>query len=327
MRAIVVERFGGPEVLTVGEAEAPRPGPGEVAIDVAYAGVNYAEAMARRGRLRYHPAPPFTPGLEVSGTVRALGEGVERLRVGERVAALTTRGGYAEVAVAPAAVTFALADDADLLAAAAFPVIVPTAWALVHEAARLRAGERVLMHAAAGGVGSVVGQVARAAGAGLVLGVASTPEKAAWARPFGYDDVLLGAEWEERARAATGGRGLDVVLDSVGGETRARGFELLAPLGRIVLFGNATDEPEVGIGGDVLRAQAKGVIGYSIAALSAADPPRARAIAEDALAAVRRGELEVPITEVLPLERAPHAHELLESRRSTGKLVLEVAPR
>jgi NADPH:quinone reductase len=325
MRAVLVEEHGGPDVLAVRDVEAPEPGPGQVAIDVAYAGVNYAEVMGRRGTLPLYQ-PPFVPGLEVSGTVRAFGAGVEGLRVGQRVAALTTRGGYAEVALAPAAVTFPLDDDADLVAAAAFAVIVPTAWALVHEVARLRAGESVLVHAAAGGVGTVAAQVARAAGVGPILGVASTPTKAGYARGFGYDEVFVGDAWVEAARAATGGRGLDAILDSIGGETRARGFDLLAPLGRLVLFGNATDEPEPGIADNVLRAQVKGVLGFSIAVLAATDPERARAIGEVALAAVARGEVRVDVTEVIPLDDAPKAHQLLEGRGSTGKLVLAVAP-
>jgi NADPH:quinone reductase len=322
MKATVVEGYGGPDVLRLREVPVPDPGPGQVAIDVAYAGVNYAEVMARRGVLAPF-RPPFVPGLEVSGRVRALGDGVDGLRVGDAVSALTTRGGYAEVALAPAAVTYPLRDG-DLMTGAALPTIVPTAWALVHEVARLRAGETVLVQAAAGGVGTIAGQVARRAGAGAVLGVAGTPAKAAYARGFGYDEVFAGSDWPERARAATGGRGLDVILDSIGGGTRAHGFDLLAPLGRLVFFGNACDEPEVGFPGDLLRGQVKATLGWSITALAARDPARARAIAQSALGAFGAGELRVDVTAVLPLAEAPRAHELLEGRRTTGKLVLHV---
>jgi len=328
MKAALVTEYGGPDALRMADVPVPEPGPGQVAIDVAYAGVNYAEVMARRGALPAF-APPFVPGLEVSGTVRALGEGVEGLRVGQAVGALTTRGGYAEVALAPAAVTYPLGADgeADLVVGAALPTIVPTAWALVHDVARVRAGEDVLVHAAAGGVGTVVGQIARRAGAGRVLGVVGTAAKAAFAERFGYDEVLVGERWDEQARAATRGRGLDVVLDSIGGTVRERSFELLAPLGRIVFYGNACDEPEVGFPGSRLRAEVKSTLGFSITALAAAAPERARALAERALAAVARGQLEVPITDVLPLEQAQQAHRLLEGRMTTGKLVLEIAPR
>jgi len=314
MRATVVDRYGGPEVLELRDVPEPRPGPGQVAIDVAYAGVNYAEAMARRGALAPFQ-PPFVPGLEVSGHVRELGDGVDGAVAGEPVCALTTRGGYAEVALAPAALVYPAGPD--LAAAAAMPTIVPTAWALIHELARLRPGENVLVHAAAGGVGTVVAQVARAAGAGLVLGVSSTQEKADYARAFGYDDVFVGDEW----RGAISDLRIDVILDSIGGATREDGFEALAPLGRIVFYGNATDEPEVGFAGSRLRAEVKSTLGWSITALAARDPARVRAIAADAFAA----GLRVDVTGVFPLAEAACAHELLESRRSYGKLVLEVA--
>jgi NADPH2:quinone reductase len=325
MRAALVTEYGGPVVLRITDVDLPEPGPGEVAIDVAYAGVNYAEVMARRGSLPPF-RPPFVPGLEVAGRVRALGAGVDGLQVGQPVAALTTRGGYAEVAVAPAAVTYTLSGDgeADLRAGAALPTIVPTAWALVHEVARLRQGDDVLIQAAAGGVGTVAAQIARHAGARRVLGVAGTEAKAEYALRFGYDKVFVGPDWPERARAATNGRGFDVILESIGGEVRAQSFELLATLGRLVIFGNATDEPEVGIADRTLRATVKSILGFSITALAIAEPPRARAIAEAALAAVARGEIVVEITEVFSLDEVGRAHELLEGRRSTGKLVLEV---
>lgn len=310
MRAVVVDRHGGPEVLRVREVDEPAPGPGQVSIDVAFAGVNFAEVMGRRGTLPIARAP-FVPGLEVSGTVRAVGAGVDGLRVGEPVAALTTQGGYAEVAVAPAAVTFAL-DGADLRSAAAFPVVVPTAWALIHEVARVRAGETVLVHAAAGGVGIAAGQIARAAGA-RPLGVVSTPEKAAYAQRFGYDDVFVGLDDVPGS--------LNVVLDSVGGETRARSLDLLAPLGRLAIYGNACGEPEEPVAGARLRREAKGVLGFSIATLAAVAPERANALGRAAL----RAGVEIDVTAVLPLAEAARAHEQLESRRSTGKLLLAVA--
>jgi len=323
MRAVFVERFGDPDVLELRETAAPVPGEREVAIDVAYAGVNYAEVMGRRGSMRYYQ-PPFVPGLEVSGTVRALGPGVEGLEVGQPVAALTTDGGYAEVAIAPASRTFALPAGLDLRAGAAFPVLGPTGWALVHEAARLRAGETVLVHAAAGGVGTVLGPIAKAAGAAQLLGVVSTPEKAAYASRFGYDAVFVGDGWEEAARAATGGRGVDVVFDSIGGRTRELSLELLAPMGRLVLYGNATDEPETGVSELVLRRDLRSVVGFSIVALANLDPARFRAVGEAALAGYARGELRIDVTEVVPLAQAPRAHALLEGRKSTGKLLLAV---
>jgi NADPH2:quinone reductase len=328
MKATLVSEYGDRRVLRVCDIDAPQPGPGQVSIDVAYAGVNYAEVMARRGEL---PAlrPPFVPGLEVAGTVRAVGPGVTELRAGDPVCALTTRGGYAEVAIADARLAYPLPDasDAELRLGAALPTIVPTAWALVHDVGRLAVGESILIHAAAGGVGTVAGQVARNAGARIVLGVASTAAKARYARAFGYDEVITAADWDARARDATSGRGPDVILDSIGGDVRRRGFDLLAPLGRLVMFGNAGGEPEEAFSGAALRTHVKAMLGWSITGLAAVAPERVAAIAWAALYAVAHGEVRVDITAVMPLDRAARAHRLLEDRRSTGKLLLAVGAR
>lgn len=325
MRSIVVQRFGGPDVLALAEREAPSPGPGQVAIDVAYAGVNFAEIGARKGA---NPAlePPFVPGMEVSGTVRELGEGVAGFAVGDPVCAMTGVGGYAEVAVAAVDRSFHLpdADDATLRRGASFPTVVPTAWGLVKHAGRLAAGEDVLIAAAAGGVGTVAAQIARLLGAGRVVGVTSSAEKASYAKQFGYDEVLLESEWS--ADPATSlGEGVDVVLDSVGGEFRAAALTALRPFGRLVVFGNASgadeaDSAPVGI----LRAECKAAVGFSISGFNRVAPERARASAEEALAKLLDGELRVDVTEVLPLREAPSAHERMEGRRTTGKLLLAV---
>ena len=326
VKAALVAEYGGPDVLKLKEAPTPDPGRGQVSIDVAYAGVNYAEVMARRGDLASF-VPPFIPGLEVSGFIRACGDGVRGLSVGQPVSALTSRGGYAEVAVAPASVTYPLVggSDADLVAGAAFPTIVPTAWALIREVARVHRGESVLVHAAAGGVGTLAGQIARLVGAGAVLGVTSTPQKAEYARNFGFDEVFTGRDWIGQVRQATGGRGVDVALESIGGLVREQTFALLAPLGRLVVFGNASGSTEAGVSGSVLRAEVKATLGWSITALAAANPQRVRQIAVEAVEAVTRGDLRVDVTEIVSLAEASDAHSLLESRTSVGKLLLEVA--
>jgi NADPH2:quinone reductase len=326
MRAGVVERSGPPDAISLAEQPVPEPGPRQVSIDVAYAGVNYAEVMARRGSLPLF-VPPFVPGLEVSGTVRALGADVDGVQVGDAVCALTTRGGYAEVAVAPAAMTYLLAGSTDshLKSGAAMPTIVPTAHALVHEVARLRAGEAVLVHAAAGGVGTLLGQIVRRTGAGAIFGVVSTPEKAQFAKAFGYDEVFAGPDWATTAQERTANRGFDVIFDSIGGTVRTQSFDLLAPLGRLVAYGNASDDPEIGFTAAAMRSKLKGMLGFSITALAVLDPARARAIAQIALQEVVSGNIRVPITGVYPLDQAALAHELLEGRHSTGKLVLSVA--
>jgi NADPH2:quinone reductase len=222
MRAVEFVEYGGPEVLKVVEADAPEPGPGQVSVDVAYAGVNFADLKARSEGYRV-PALPFRPGVEVSGRVRAVGAGVAGLAVGQEVAALTQDGAYADVVVADAATTFPLPSGVGLRTGATLPAVLPTAYALVHTVGRLQPGETVLVQGAAGGVGTAVGQLAKAAGAAAVYGVVSGAAKAAHARRYGYDDVFVG-DFEEQVRAATHGRGVDLALDPVGGTTLRRAW-------------------------------------------------------------------------------------------------------
>ncbi len=323
MRAIYVTAAGGPDVLDERDAPAPAPGPGEVAVRVAYAGVNYAEVMGRRGD--YQPAPlPFIPGFEVSGHVAALGAGVTGFAVGQRVAAMTIIGGYAEVAVAPAAMVVPVPDGVDLRTAAAFPTIAPTAYALLHEVARVRPGEAVLVHAAAGGVGTVLGQMARALGAGRVIGTVGSADKVAYAARFGYDLVLPRDGFVEGVRAATGGRGVDAAFDSVGGQVLARSFEALAPMGRVVVFGNATNAPAAPLDAYALWFGNRSLLTYSIGHLSATDPAAVARQARAAMAMVADGRVRLDVTDVLPLADAREAHRRLEGRATVGKLLLAV---
>ncbi|MGP9019428.1 quinone oxidoreductase family protein [Streptomyces sp. BR1] len=323
MRAIQVSELGGPEVLRLVEAEAPAPGPGEVAIDVAYAGVNFAEVKARSDGYRV-TSLPFVPGLEVSGRVRALGAGVEGLAVGQEVAAMAEGGGYADVAVVAAATVFPVPEGVDLRTAATLPTVLPTAHALIHEVGRLRAGETVLVQGAAGGVGTVVGQLAKLAGAGAVYGVVSSEAKAAYAREHGYDDAFLTSTFAEDVRRATGGRGVDLVLDPVGGETLRRGLDALALFGRLVSYGNAGGEPAWQVGQPELYPRALSISGFSILTLAQGAPDALREIAGRAFALAADGRVKLPVTAEFPLEEAAEAHRLMEGRTSTGKLLLRV---
>lgn len=164
MRAVEFQEYGGPEVLRLVQVGAPEPGPGQVSIDAAWAGVNFADIKARAEGYRV-ASLPYRPGLEVSGRVRAVGEGVEGLTIGQEATALVDGGGYAEVVLAEAAAVFPLPGGLDLRTAATLPTVLPTAYGLIHEVGRLQAGESVLVHSAAGGIGTVAGQLARAAGA------------------------------------------------------------------------------------------------------------------------------------------------------------------
>lgn len=326
MKAIVFPKTGGPEVLEMREMPEPQPGAGEVAIRVLFAGVNYVEVMVRRGDSEAGKLP-LIHGFEVSGYVHAIGEGVEGLHVGQPVAAMTVIGGYAEVAIARAAMTFPLDDlDGEVApeTAAAFPTIVPTAYAMLTEVARLRKGESVLIHAAAGGVGTVAAQIARHLGAGMILGTVSSREKGDYAKPFGYDATLLRDGFREATLEATRGRGVDVVLESIGGSVVEESLKTLAPLGKVVIFGNASNSETVRPSTLDLCFENKSVMGFSIGHLSFSAPERLATISRQALNLVAAGMVKIDITEVLPLERAAEAHRRLEGRATTGKLVLRV---
>ena len=327
MKAVVIPQFGAADVLEVREMPVPEPGPGEVAIDVAYAGVNYAEVLYRKG-IADVPLP-FIPGIEVSGTIRALGAGVNGLQVGQPVAALTIvkSGGYAEVVVTTAALTFPLDElpgSVGLVTAAAFPSNTTTAYSILSELARIEAGQTVLIHAAAGGVGSALGQVARTLGADNVIGTVGSAEKIDYARSLGYTHVLLRQNFAEQVHNVTAGKGVDIVVDPVGGSARTESLELLRPFGRLVAMGNASNAEDVAISSNHLWLTNKAVLGFNLAAYSAAFPESVNRAGRGALDLVAHGNVRVEVTDVLRLEEASEAHRRIEQGATVGKLVLRV---
>ncbi|MEU4314257.1 zinc-binding dehydrogenase [Nocardia sp. NPDC024068] len=317
MKAVVIPEFGAAEVLRTQTIARPQPGPGQVAIDVAYAGANFAEILYRQGVVEI--ALPFVPGIEVAGRIRALGAGVEGLSVGDPVAALTIvdSGGYAEVVVTAAELVVPF-DESRLhpAVAAAVPSNSTTAFLVLDRVARIEPGESVLVHAAAGGVGSQFGRVARLLGAGRVVGTVGSPAKIATAGKFGYDEVIL------REQLADAGE-FDIVVDMVGGATRRASLDRLAPMGRMVVMGNASGGADVGLSANELWFTNKTVSGFNLAAFAAAHPAETGAALRRAVAAVTAGDLGVQIA-TLPLDRAAEAHRRIESGTTTGKLVLEV---
>ena len=244
MRAVVVRQYGGPEVLRLAEVPEPEPGQGEVTIGVRFAGVNFTDVRNRIGDGL--GVVPFVPGVEVAGTVRHVGDGVSGLSPGQPVAALTRGHGYAEVVSAAADLTVPLPQNlAGRPQAGGMLVTVPLALMLLRRVARVLPEETVLLHGAAGGVGTVTGQLARHWGLRPLLGTASSAAKAEFARGYGYSHVFGYTDFAEGVLAATAGRGVDVVLDPVGGQVRARSFELLTPFGRLVTYSNISREPEL----------------------------------------------------------------------------------
>ncbi len=323
MRAVVVAEYGGPEVLTLADLPEPGPGPGEVTITVRFAGVNFTDVRNRIGDGL--GVAPFVPGVEVAGTVRRVGDGVSGLSPGQPVASLTRGHGYAEVVRAAADLTVPLPENlAGRPESGGMLVTVPLALMLLRQVARVLPEETVLLHGAAGGVGTVTGQLARHWGLRPLLGTTSSAAKAEFARGYGYSHVFEYADFTEGVLAATGSRGVDVVLDPVGGQVRARSFELLAPFGRLVNYSNISRDPEVVPAAAWMRARCIGYLGFSGGQLPLRDPGLVRPSLLEAAGLISSGAIEVPVTEVFPLEQAAQAHRVFERRAAVGKFILTV---
>jgi NADPH2:quinone reductase len=308
-------------MLRVADVPEPQPGPGEVSVTVRYAGVNYTDVRNRRGDGLGRP--PFIPGVEVAGTVRALGAGVTSLRPGQPVAASTGGHGYAEVATASEARTIPITEDlAGRPESAAMLITVPLVLMLLRRVARVGPEETVLLHSAAGGVGTVAGQLALRAGLRPLLGTAGGAGKAEYALRYGFGAVFGYDDFDTRVLAATGGRGVDVVLDPVGGDIRARSFPLVAAFGRLVSYSNISAEPEVVPDAEWMRARCVGYLGFSGGQLSARAPGLQRAAMEQAVELVASGAIDLGVSAVFPLKEAADAHRVFEARAARGKLVL-----
>ncbi len=328
MRAIVVDRPGGLEALELREVAEPAPGPGEVLIDVAFCGCNWADTQRRSGAYPHPVDYPAIIGREVSGTIAALGAGVDGLEagpleVGQRVAAIPSTGGYAERCIAQADLVTALPDAVSLETGAAFQVQTLTAYHMLHTIHRSEPGDWVLVHAAGGGVGLQVIQLALRAGA-RVLGTVGTPGKEIKALDLGASAVVnLGAaDFVTAARDLTEGVGVDLAIDSLGAATLDRTFEAVRPLGHIVNIGEAEGQPYPNIRERLLpRSQTftRFHLGHVM------DRPdlwrQGTAFVLDALA---EGWLEVPIVERFPLAEARAMQAALEGRGVAGKLLLSV---
>jgi NADPH2:quinone reductase len=323
MRALVMtEPSPGSDRTAVQELPDPSPGPGQVVVEVAHAGINFLDVMARRGDPGYATGWPYTPGLEVAGRVHAVGPDVVGLAPGQRVAAFTRGGGFAELALADAALVVPLPDSVPTEHAAAAPLMLTSALLLVTEVTRAGDGDVVLMHSAAGGIGSAVAQLV----GGLRIGTVGRPSKVPAALAAGWDVVLpRDADTPGRVRAAAG-RGVDVVLDPLGTSALELDLAVAAPGARIALFGNpgggAPDPlPPLGrlIGGNVALA------GFSISRLTATAPDRVAGALRRVLELLAEGRLAPAVTLIDRLEGVPAVHDRMAAGDGVGKSVVAVA--
>jgi NADPH2:quinone reductase len=320
MNAVRVERHGGPEVLRLQELPSPVPGPGEVLVNVEAAGVNFIDVYHRTG---LYPNPlPFTPGLEGAGTVAALGDGASGLRVGDRVAWTNRLGSYAERVVAPAELLVPVPPGVETRPAAAVMLQGMTAHYLTESTFPLEEGDTCLVHAAAGGVGLLLVQMAKRRGA-RVLGTVSTEEKAHLAREAGADEVILYTrqDFEVEVKRMTGGKGVSVVYDSVGQATFDKSLSCLRPRGMLVLFGQSSGTVPP-FNPSLLAAKGSLFLTRPVLFHYVADRDSLLRRAQAVLGAVASGELKVRIDHTFALADAAEAHRALEGRETTGKLLL-----
>jgi NADPH2:quinone reductase len=315
MRAVQITEFGGPEVLKLVELPSPVPQGHEQLVEVSSAGVNYADTHQAENSYLSPATLPLVPGSEVVG----------RLADGTRVAAMAMSGGYAEQAVVLPQLTFPLPDEVSDGQALSLLVQGLTAWHLLRTCTHLQPGESVVVHAAAGGVGTLAIQLAKEWGAGNVIAVASSEEKLALAKGFGADSlVLAGSETlKEDLQAANGGKKVDIVLEMVGGTTFDASLAALAPFGRLAAFGMASRKLPAPVNPGDLMARSRAVIGFWLAHCfnrrELVQPQMA-----ELLLMVQNGTLEPLVGATYPLGDARAAHEALRSRGSVGKLVLDV---
>ena len=312
MKAIQIEEFGGPEVLKVAEVPDPEPDDGQVVVNVARAGMNFADTHAIRNDYLAEQTLPLIPGAEISGTTPD----------GRRVAGMVGNGGYAQKVAVPEAWLVPLPDEVSDDQAAALLLQGLTAHALLHYCAHVEEGETVVIEAAGGGTGTLAVQLAKRAGA-RVIGLASSEEKRALAERIGADATAdsRADDLKEAILEANGGNRVDVVLHMSGtgfdGELHA-----LSPLGRIVAFGNASRHPNQ-VATNYLLQTSKSVIGFWLVPLIAGKRDLIRSMTADLLGAVASGELEVVIGGVYPLSEAARAHTEMQERRTSGKLLLD----
>ncbi len=322
MKAAYIEQTGGPEVLRFGDRPIPEPAKGEVLVKLAASGVNFTDLNARSG-INKVPLPAIL-GSEGAGTVERAGEGVTAFQPGDRVAYCMVRGSYAEYAAVPAKMLVRIPEGVDFPSAAAAMLQGMTAHYLTHSTFPIQKGHTALVHAAAGGTGRLLVQIAAMLGA-RVIGTVGTPAKAALAREAGASDAILydQQDWVAEVKRLTGGAGVDVVYDSVGQATYLKGFECLKPRGMMVHFGVSSGPIEPF---DTRTLTAKGSLFLTRPTLNShiSNPDELAWRSADIFRWIAEGKLQLRIDREYPLAEAAQSHRDMEARKTTGKLLLRV---
>jgi NADPH2:quinone reductase len=322
MKIIRFHEYGGPDVLKLEETELPRRRANEVLLKTEVIGVNYTDIAHRRQTTREEVPLPYTPGVEVVGTVIEAAEGVTHLPVGTRVIALVPYGGYAEYLALPPTLVLPVPAGMDTLQAVALPLQGLTAYHILDTFGRLQPGERVLIQAAAGGVGTLAVQLAKVLGAGQIIATASTQEKLDFARSLGADVGIdyTQQDWAQQVLEVTEGKGVDLILDMRGGAMFSENFTCLAPLGRIVTFGAASGQRAF-IDPEKLTARCHTVTGFYSGYIGTR-PDLIGPVLKKLFHYTLTGQIKPQVKHHFPLEEAAEANRQMENRQTTGKIVL-----
>ena len=322
MKAVLCKELGPPEKLVVEDVPSPKPGKGQVVVSVKAAGVNFPDTLIIQGKYQFKPEPPFSPGGEVAGVVKQLGEGVSGIRIGDRVIGASTFGGFAEEIAVDADRIIPMPDGMDFVPASAFMLTYGTSYHALNDRAQLRPGETLLVLGASGGVGLAAIQLGKGMGA-KVIAAASSDEKLRVCKDSGADELINYASDDLRARvkAITGGRGVDVVYDPVGGPYSEPALREMAWNGRFLVVGFAAGEiPKVALNLPLLKGCS--IVGVFWGAFTRNEPERNRRNNEELLRLYVAGKVKPHIHATYPLERAAEGLNEVVYKRVSGKVVL-----
>lgn len=323
MRAAIVTKFGGPEVLELTEIQIPTPNSQQVLIRVHAASVNFADINARKGMYHLGKKPPYIPGIDCAGVVAAVGANVTNIDVNKKVVAFPATGSYAEFTLAEENLVFPIPEALPYDLAASFPIVGGTSYHMLKEVAGLKQNETALIHAAGGGVGSTALNIAKYLRASMVIGATHSSWKETHIKKMGADAVvnLNSADLVDNINSLTGSKGVDVILNPIGGRTIEKDLQCLAPFGRLVLFGNlaaANYSPTI----SSLFTLNQSILGFSFGHYRRYRPKDIQDTMDSVINLVTAGKIEMQIAKRIPLENVQQAHRLLENQEVLGKLIL-----
>ncbi len=321
MKAIQFFEYGNSDVLRLEDISLPEPKSEEVLIKIHACGVNFADTLVRKNQYIFTPSLPFIPGFEVAGTIEKLGTEVTGFSIGQRVVAFISNGGYAEYATAPQNLTAILPEEIEFVSGAAIQIHGLTAFHMLKTVAQLKPGQSVLVNAAAGGVGSIAVQLAKIFGASQIVATAGSPEKLEFAQSLGANTLVNYREpdWHEQVLRATDGKGVDVILEAVGGEIFLKSLECLANFGKLIVYGSSSGSSV--FDPTILLTKNKTVIGFGLYGFL--ENTLYTESLNTLFEYIKQGKLNVQISSRFPLAEASKVHHLIESRSSQGKLILQ----